>query len=135
MATALGFLASGTILLAPGGHIIAENTKTAKRFRIAPEKYDYFFRRVGGKNAARSQQIQRVLKELGIEDTPSGREALERIFEQGLDGEEMWRGTNDYGVTIRRAVDVGGKRLTIAYFYESGDLETIPKVTTIIPKE
>jgi len=60
---------------------------------------------------------------------------LEDIFERGLAGTEVWRGSNDYGMTIRRAVDVGNKRLTIAYFYERGDLNSIPKVTTIIPKE
>jgi len=54
---------------------------------------------------------------------------------EGSTGPEVWRGINAYGITIRRAIDVGNKRLTIGYFYEGGDLNSLPKVTTIIPKE
>jgi len=47
---------------------------------------------------------------------------------------EVWQ-AQKFGVEATIMVDVGNKRLTIAYFYERGDLNSIPKVTTIIPKE
>ena len=110
--------------------------KIAKRgFTVAPNKYDYFFGRVIGESAARSRQIQRVLSEIGIEDAPEGHSKLEAIFEQGLNAPEVNRRENPYGVTISRAVQVGGKKLLIGYFYEGNNLTATPKVTTIIPKE
>jgi hypothetical protein len=59
---------------------------------------------------------------------------LEEIFQKGLTGPESWRKTNPYGVTVNRSVESGNVRLNIGYFYESGDLRAIPKVTTIIPE-
>jgi len=110
--------------------------KSAKRdFIIEPNKYDYFFGRVTGEGAIRSKQIQRVLSEIGIEDTPEGRLKLEDIFEGGVNALEVKRIRNLYGVTISRSVQVGGKKLLIGYFYEGGVLTSTPKVTTIIPKE
>ena len=110
--------------------------KIAKRgFIVAPNKYDYFFGRVVGESATRSKQIQRVLSEIGIEDTPEGRLKLEAIFEDGLNAPEVKRKQNPYGVTISRSVQVGGKKLLIGYFYEGGVLTSTPKITTIIPKE
>lgn len=110
--------------------------KIANRgFIVEPNKYNYFFGRVVGESAKRSKQIQRVLSEIGIEDTPEGRLKLEAIFEQGLNTPEVKRQKNPYGLTISRSVQVGGKKLLIGYFYEGGVLTSIPKITTIIPKE
>lgn len=76
---------------------------------------------------------------MGIEDNAEGRSRLEQIFEQGLKGPEVARSTNIYGTTIRRSVIVEGPRgvkgaIEVGYFYEGGNLNTTPKVTTIIPK-
>ena len=110
--------------------------KSAKRgFIIEPNKYDYFFGRVAGESETRSKQIQRVLSEIGIEDTPEGRLKLEEIFEGGVNAPEVKRRKNPYGVTISRSVQVRGKKLLIGYFYEGDVLTSTPKVTTIIPKE
>ncbi len=105
------------------------------KFKIDPRKYDYFFGRVGGKNAERSQQIARVLDKIGIQDTPDGRAKLEELFERGVEGNEFGKIENEFGITISRSVYEGGVRLDIGYFYEAGDMEALPKITTIIPKE
>ena len=103
-------------------------------FTIDPKKYEYFFGRVTGRDANRSKQIRDILESIGIDDTPEGREALEDIFRRGLTGPKGWRKTNPYGVTINRSVVIGNVRLNIGYFYEGGDLCSIPKITTIIPE-
>jgi len=105
------------------------------RFKIDPRKYDYFFGRVGGRNATRSQQIARVLARIGIEDTPDGRAKLEELFERGIEGNEVGRIANEFGITISRSVYESGVRLDIGYFYAGGNMSQLPKITTIIPKE
>jgi len=105
------------------------------KFKIDPRKYDYFFGRVGGNNAERSRQIARVLDRIGIQDTSDGRSKLEELFERGIECREIARIENEFGITISRSVYVSGIRLDIGYFYEDGDMEKLPKITTIIPKE
>ena len=105
------------------------------KFKIDPRKYEYFFGRVAGRNAERSQQIAHGLDRIGIQDTPDGRAKLEELFERGLEGNEVGRIANEFGFTISRSVYEGGVRLDIGYFYAGGDMKTLPKITTIIPKE
>jgi hypothetical protein len=99
------------------------------KFKIDPRKYDFFFGRVGGNNAERSQQIARVLEKIGIQDTPDGRVKLEELFEMGIEGNEVGRIENEFGITISRSVYEGGVRLDIGYFYAGGDMEKLPKIT------
>ena len=105
------------------------------KFKIDPRKYDYFFGRVGGNNAERSQQIARVLDKMGIQDTPDGRAKLEELFDKGIESNEVGRIENEFGITISRSVYVSSVRLDIGYFYADGDMKKLPKITTIIPKE
>lgn len=105
------------------------------KFKIDPRKYDYFFGRVGGDNAERSRQIARVLDKIGVQDTFAGRAKLEKLFERGTEGNEVGRIENEFGITVNRSVYEGGVRLDIGYFYADGDMEKLPKITTIIPKE
>ena len=112
-------------------------------YKINKKKFDYFFGRAGvdkfgnvinQHNYNRSIQIRDVLRILRIEDTPGGREKLCQIFQDALEGEEVYRGETKYGITIRRRYFRAGIQLQIGYFYREGNLDGIPEITTIIPK-
>jgi hypothetical protein len=99
------------------------------KFKINPRKYDYFFGRVGGNNVERSQQIARVLDKIGIQDTSDGRAKLEKLFERRVEGNEVGRIENEFGITVSRSVYESGVRFDIGYFYVDGDMEELPKIT------
>lgn len=112
-------------------------------YKINKKKFDYFFGRAGvdkfgnvinQHNYNRSIQIRDVLRILRIEDTPGGREKLCQIFQDALEGEEVYRGETKYGITIRRRYFCAGIQLQIGYFYREGNLDGVPEITTIIPK-
>jgi hypothetical protein len=112
-------------------------------YKINKKKFDYFFGKAGisefgnvinQHNYNRSTQIRDVLRGLRIEDTPEGREKLCQIFQDALEGEEVYRGETKYGITIRRKYFRAGIQLQIGYFYREGNLGSIPEITTIIPK-
>jgi hypothetical protein len=63
-----------------------------------------------------------------------GKEKLCQIFQDALEGEEVYRGETKYGITIRRTCCRAEIQLQIGYFYREGDLDSIPEITTIIPK-
>lgn len=110
-----------------------------KGFRIRRSKFDYFFGRVTSENnQARSRQNLVTLSRLGIQEENDGQERLLEIFQQGLTAVEVFRLENEHGVTIRRKVllqneNVEGDVL-ISYRYPDGNMESIPEVTTLIPR-
>ncbi len=121
------------------------------KFTLSEDKYKYFFGQVEPPaealkvadpkkfqqlkhNYDRSQQLKKVLGDIGIDDSPAGRDKLLGVFEKGMESPEIARHTGDFGTTITRAVDEGSTILEVKYFYEAGDLAGTPKVVTLIPK-
>ncbi len=109
-------------------------------FTIDEKKFDFFFGRVTSnpKNTSRSLQNLRELRKLGIEEALGGTERLLQIFQQGLNAPQINEITTPHGVTIVRKVEVSSGEIAgaieISYFYQNGDFNSLPKVTTIIPK-
>lgn len=108
-------------------------------FTINESKFDFFFGRVtsDSHNANRSLQNLRDLRKLGVDEAEGGRERLLQLFQEGLSTPEVDRKENSYGITITRQVEVIGKEagfIEISYFYSNGNLNSTPKITTIIPK-
>lgn len=134
---------------------VTEEMGKGGAFEVPPGKWEYFFGRVKARieegmakeqvqkqkdNETRSKQIERVLKENGIEDTPEGRAKLEALFDKALKSGELGRKESAYGVTVRKSIELGKVRLEVGFFYKRGadgtvDLGRRPTVTTIIPKE
>ncbi|MDY6806312.1 MAG: hypothetical protein SXA11_21250 [Cyanobacteriota bacterium] len=109
-------------------------------FTIDEKKFDFFFGRVTSnpKNASRSLQNLRELRRLGIEEAQGGTERLLQIFQEGLNASQIEEIATPHGVTIVRKVEVNRGEILgaieISYFYQNGDFNSLPKVTTIIPK-
>ncbi|MBC6480235.1 MAG: hypothetical protein EBE86_005885 [Hormoscilla sp. GUM202] len=109
-------------------------------FTIDESKFDYFFGRVTSNphNTERSWRNYEGLRRLGIEETTGGRERLLQIFQSGLNQPIIDRKENSYGITLVRKVEIDRGSLQgsieISYFYTDGDLESIPKISSIITK-
>ena len=121
------------------------------RFALSEDKFKYFFGKVDPPpealkmadpkkfqqlkhNYDRSRQLNKVLGDIGIDDSAAGRAKLMGVFEKGMDAPEIARHASDFGTTVTRAVDEGSTILEIKYFYAGGDLAGTPKVVTLIPK-
>jgi hypothetical protein len=107
----------------------------SKSFKVASNKFDYFFGRVltgNEHNIARSAQNLKDLTSLGIKTESQLIQVFENAFKNGT---VVSSKTTQYGTTITKAVDVGGKgRLNVSFFYNGGSMNSTPTVSTIIPK-
>ena len=102
---------------------------------VNPSKYDYFFGRVISgniNNIKRSAQNLNDLTTLGIKTEQD----LNIVFTQALKtGGEVSRRVDQYGTTIIRRVEISGKgAVDVPFLYRGGNLNSIPEVTSIIPK-
>jgi RHS repeat-associated protein len=107
----------------------------SKSFKVNPSKFDYFFGRVlsGSKhNIERSAQNLKDLTTLGVKSESQ----LMNLFENALNkGIFVSSKTSEYGTTVTRAINVGGKgSINVSFFYKGGKMSSTPSVTTIIPK-
>jgi hypothetical protein len=107
-------------------------------FTLDESKFDFFFGRVtsDSHNTNRSLQNLRDLRRLGIDEAERGRERLLQIFQEGLSTPEIDRKENSYGIIIVRQTEVisleASGVIEISYFYRNGDLNSTPKITTVI---
>ena len=110
--------------------------KNNQKYTVPTSKYDYFFGKVNSSkdNALRSKQNEKNLRELGI----TKKEQLDAIFDQAINTEGNIvenKIKEGHGTTIIRMVEIGKSGcINVSFFYENSDMESIPRVTTIIPK-
>ncbi|WP_255505944.1 hypothetical protein [Mesonia sp. K4-1] len=115
---------------------VTTGVKSVERnFLVNSSKFDYFFGRVvsGSKhNIARSAQNLRDLATLGIKNENQ----LMNVFNQAIKkGTVISKKSNQFGTTVMRSVNIGKKgRIDVGFFYEGGNMNLIPKISTIIPK-
>jgi len=106
-------------------------------FTIDESKFDFFFGRVtsGADNTRRSRDNLEGLQELGISESAGGRSRLMQIFQSGLQAPIIDTIEKRYGTTIVRKVEVAAGRgaIAVSYFYPDGDLNSIPRITSLIP--
>ena len=110
-------------------------------FTVNESKFDFFFGRVTSspRNAIRSRDNLEGLRKLGIEEESGGRERLLEVFEDGLNAAQIGsERVGQYGVTLVKRVEVNDGEvpgaIEVSYLYRNGDMNSIPEVTTIIPK-
>lgn len=110
-------------------------SKTKAGFTVNPSKFDYFFGRVTtghADNIRRSADNLRDLTKLGINNQNELMKVFNKAFESGA---ILSTKTNQYGTTITRGVQIGGKgAINVGFFYEGGKMGVTPSVSTIIPK-
>ncbi|MFM2395031.1 MAG: hypothetical protein RLZZ546_3014, partial [Bacteroidota bacterium] len=104
-------------------------------FTLNRSKFDYFFGRVvsgSQHNITRSAQNLKDLTTLGIK---SESQLIGVFNEAARRGTLISTNTSQYGTTITRSVDIGtiGK-IEVSFFYSGGNTNSIPSITTIIPK-
>jgi hypothetical protein len=104
-------------------------------FYVNPSKFDYFFGRVvtgDAKNIVRSAQNLKDLTQLGI----TTEEELIAVFNQAIKtGTTVSTKATEYGTTIMKSVNIGDKgSVGVGFFYEGGNMNLLPKITTLIPK-
>lgn len=46
----------------------------------------------------------------------------------------MKTSVTEYGTTVTKQIQVGDNALNVGFFYEGGNMNSIPRVSTIIPK-
>lgn len=78
--------------------------------------------------------MKKILESKGMGNTTAGREKLLNLFDEAAKGPEINRHVGDYGTTITRTVETPNVKYGVKFFYESGNLNFKPKVTTMIPK-
>ena len=144
--------------LAMGGPLIANGLKSLSNrminrdgFSIDANKFEYFYGNVDAPalelkssnpqlykqldhNYQRSQQLNRVLESDGFGNTSSGRERLLSLFEMAAKGDELSRHSGSMGTTITRRIETPSVKYEVKFYYENGKFDTVPKVTTLIPK-
>ena len=105
----------------------------AGNYTVDINKFNYFFGKVTSskKNAARSKQNKEVLSKLGI----TNEQQLMDIFDQAINTEEIEEKKIKEGITKVRKVEIGESGwIEVGFFYINGDMKSIPKVTSVIPK-
>lgn len=89
-------------------------------------------------NARRSLENLESLEKLGIIKKQGGKEKLLTIFSEWLNAPQVDIIPRSYGIIIIRKVEIDYQEVTgaieISYFYFNGDLNTIPRIATIIIK-
>lgn len=109
-------------------------------FTIDEKKLDYFCGKVTSNphNESRSRSNLESLERLGVEESQGGKEKLLQIFKDGLNAPEIDVVSRPYGIVIVRKVEIIHNdtrgAIEISYFYLNGDLNSIPKVATIVIK-
>ncbi|HRP03211.1 MAG TPA: RHS repeat-associated core domain-containing protein [Candidatus Kapabacteria bacterium] len=104
-------------------------------FSINPSKFDYFFGRVVSgpeHNISRSAQNLKDLTTLGIKNEVQ----LTNIFKNALkDGSIISSKTSKYGTTVLKGIEIGNNgKLEVGFFYQGGNMNSTPSISTIIPK-
>jgi len=135
---ALFFIGEGvTYYLAESGGplLVRLFNEEALKFTTNSSKFDYFFGRVlTGEvhNVARSAQNLADLSKMGITSESQLTEVFARAFNEGT---VLATKTNSYGTTITKCVNVGNNgNISVGFFYPGGNMNSIPTITTIIPK-
>lgn len=113
-----------------------KNTFSRKKlYTIDQKKYDYFFGRVTtGRqhNIVRSAQNKRDLAALGIHNEKQLAKWIKKAAEAQVKGTPH---VGQHGTTITRRIRVSEKgALDVKFFYDGGNMSSIPRVTTLIPK-
>ena len=120
--------------MANGGAGMYVNLYRIPKFTIDPKKFEYFFGKVvegSEHNIMRSAQNLKDLTTLGIKTESQ----LMKVFDEAISIEGGIVRTNKFGTSITKTVQIGDKgAIDVTFFYESGTVNSLPKVTTLIPK-
>jgi RHS repeat-associated protein len=105
------------------------------KFSVASSKFRYFFGKVttgSADNIRRSAQNLKDLTTLGIK---SERQLMKKFGDAFENGKTMSTTTNKYGTTVTKQIQIGDKgAVNVGFFYEGGDMNATPKVSTVIPQ-
>jgi hypothetical protein len=111
------------------------------RWKIAPAKFNYFrgkkIAKTGDRikddhNYQRAIQNKRDFKKLSLNSKSTLVGKIDEAFEKG---EIVSQKTNKYGTGVVKKLEIEGKgAINVTFFYENGDMNSTPKVTTIIPQ-
>ncbi|OQP43336.1 hypothetical protein A4H97_34060 [Niastella yeongjuensis] len=120
--------------MANGGGGMYVNLYKIPKFTIDPKKFEYFFGRVvegSEHNIVRSAQNLKDLTTLGIKTEGQ----LMKVFDEAISLEGGVVKSNKFGTSIIKTVQIGDKgAIDVTFFYENGNMNALPKVSTLIPK-
>jgi hypothetical protein len=143
---------------AAGGPLLANGLKAASSrvidrvgYNMDVNKFEYFFGKVEAPaqdlkvsnpklyeqlnhNYQRSQQLKSVFEANGFSDNLAGRERMLSLFEQAAKGEEVARFVGEKGTTVTRRIDTPTVKYEVKFYYEGGNMNGVPKISTVIPK-
>ena len=94
-------------------------------------------------NILRSKSMSAVFEKWGVKDNKKGLEWLADAFEKGLNSAIISQRTESDGtISIMRSVNVINTKtqevignIEIGYLYRNGDLNSVPEIGTVIPKD
>ncbi|MEA9393210.1 hemagglutinin repeat-containing protein [Acerihabitans sp. TG2] len=104
-------------------------------YNVDPSKFDYFFGKVTTGNPHNIQRSAQNMKDLGTLGI-NNEQALIKVFNQAAsDGVLISSKSNGYGTTVTKSIGVSDKgSIQVSFFYPEGNMDAVPKITTLIPK-
>jgi hypothetical protein len=129
----------------------AEKTISREGYDIDVSKFDYFYGNVGAPNLSlklsgpkiykqlehnyqRSQQICSILESQGFWNTVSGKEKLLNFFDIASKAPTLSTHSSEFGTTVAKVVETANVKYEVKFFHSIGDVSSVPKITTLIPK-
>lgn len=112
-----------------------EQTKSLEEFIVNANKFNYFFGRVVTGNVHNIQKSAQNLEDLTTLGILSEAQLMKVFARAFANGTKVSTTTSQYGTTIVKSINVGSKgKIEVSFFYEGGNLSSVPSVATIIPK-
>ena len=106
-----------------------------KGYNIEANKFDYFFGKVTTGNPHNIQRSAQNLKDLNALGIKTEHQLVSVFNKAASDGVVVSQKNNNFGTTITKSITVSDKgSIQVSFFYTDGNLNTKPKITTLIPK-